>query len=90
MDATAITDSGAAQSAASITLENVGKVYEDGTVAVGDFSLDIQAGDRDRRGLVVRDRLTGRTGKLGAASRAEMAVGRILVTALSTKHAGHG
>jgi osmoprotectant transport system ATP-binding protein len=45
VDATAITDSGAAQSAASITLENVGKVYEDGTVAVGDFSLDIQAGE---------------------------------------------
>jgi osmoprotectant transport system ATP-binding protein len=45
VDATAITDSGAAQSAASITLENVGKVYPDGTVAVGDFSLDVQAGE---------------------------------------------
>ena len=45
MDATAITDRGAARSAASITLENVGKVYPDGTVAVGDFSLDVQAGE---------------------------------------------
>ena len=45
MDATAITDSGAGRSAASITLENVGKVYPDGTVAVGDFSLDVQAGE---------------------------------------------
>jgi osmoprotectant transport system ATP-binding protein len=43
VDATAITD--AARSAASITLENVGKVYPDGTVAVGDFSLDVQAGE---------------------------------------------
>src|SRR5919202_1155239 len=30
---------------ASITLQNVGKVYPDGTVAVGDFSLDVQAGE---------------------------------------------
>jgi osmoprotectant transport system ATP-binding protein len=45
VDATAINDSGAARSAASITLENVGKVYPDGTVAVGDFSLDVQAGE---------------------------------------------
>jgi osmoprotectant transport system ATP-binding protein len=45
VDATAITDSGAGRSAASITLENVGKVYPDGTVAVGDFSLDVQAGE---------------------------------------------
>ncbi|HEV7963226.1 MAG TPA: ATP-binding cassette domain-containing protein [Actinoplanes sp.] len=45
MDATAITDSGAGRTAASITLENVGKVYPDGTVAVGDFSLDVQAGE---------------------------------------------
>ena len=45
MDATAINDSGAQPSAASITLENVGKVYPDGTVAVGDFSLDVQAGE---------------------------------------------
>jgi len=45
VDATATTDSGAARSAASITLENVGKVYPDGTVAVGDFSLDVQAGE---------------------------------------------
>ena len=43
MDATAINDAG--RSAASITLENVGKVYPDGTVAVGDFSLDVQAGE---------------------------------------------
>jgi osmoprotectant transport system ATP-binding protein len=43
VDATAITDAG--RSAASITLENVGKVYPDGTVAVGDFSLDVQAGE---------------------------------------------
>jgi osmoprotectant transport system ATP-binding protein len=45
VDATAITDAGAGRSAASITLENVGKVYPDGTVAVGDFSLDVQAGE---------------------------------------------
>jgi osmoprotectant transport system ATP-binding protein len=45
VDATAITDSGAGRTAASITLENVGKVYPDGTVAVGDFSLDVQAGE---------------------------------------------
>jgi osmoprotectant transport system ATP-binding protein len=43
VDATAITDAG--RSAASITLQNVGKVYPDGTVAVGDFSLDVQAGE---------------------------------------------
>ncbi|MCA2215881.1 ABC transporter ATP-binding protein [Jidongwangia harbinensis] len=45
MDATAITDSGAGRTAASITCENVGKVYPDGTVAVGDFSLDVAAGE---------------------------------------------
>ena len=45
MDATAINDSGAGRSAASITLENVGKVYPDGTVAVGDISLDVPAGE---------------------------------------------
>ncbi len=45
MDATAINDSGRARSAASITLENVGKTYPDGTVAVGDFSLAVEAGE---------------------------------------------
>jgi osmoprotectant transport system ATP-binding protein len=45
VDATAITDPGAGRTAASITLENVGKVYPDGTVAVGDFSLEVQAGE---------------------------------------------
>ena len=45
MDATAINDAGARRSAASITLENVGKVYPDGTVAVGDFSLEVHAGE---------------------------------------------
>ncbi|AGZ46541.1 ABC transporter ATP-binding protein [Actinoplanes friuliensis] len=45
MDATAINDSGAGRTAASITLENLGKVYPDGTVAVGDISLDVGAGE---------------------------------------------
>ena len=45
MDATAINDSAAGRSAASIRLENVGKVYPDGTVAVGDLSLDVPAGE---------------------------------------------
>jgi osmoprotectant transport system ATP-binding protein len=45
VDATAIKDSDAGRSAASITLENVGKVYPDGTVAVGDISLDVPAGE---------------------------------------------
>ncbi|GGQ43398.1 ABC transporter ATP-binding protein [Couchioplanes azureus] len=45
MDATAIEDSGAGRTAASITLENVGKVYPDGTVAVGDISLQVRAGE---------------------------------------------
>ena len=45
MDATAIKDSGADRTAASITLENVGKTYPDGTVAVGDFSLAVRAGE---------------------------------------------
>ena len=45
MDATAIKDARAGRSAASITLENVGKVYPDGTVAVGDFSLEVHAGE---------------------------------------------
>ena len=45
MDATAITHSGAGRTAASITLENVGKVYPDGTVAVGDISLEVPAGE---------------------------------------------
>ena len=45
MDATAITDSGAGRTAASITLENVGKVYPDGTVAVSDISLEVPAGE---------------------------------------------
>ncbi|HEX9999490.1 MAG TPA: ABC transporter ATP-binding protein [Actinoplanes sp.] len=45
MDATAINDAGGARSAASITLENVGKTYPDGTVAVGDFSLAVAAGE---------------------------------------------
>jgi len=45
VDATAINDSGAGRSAASITLQNVGKTYPDGTVAVGDFSLEVRAGE---------------------------------------------
>ncbi|XVU25153.1 ABC transporter ATP-binding protein [Actinoplanes sp. CA-054009] len=45
MDATAITEGGPARSAASITLQDVGKTYPDGTVAVGDFSLDVRAGE---------------------------------------------
>ena len=45
MDATAINDSHAGRSAASITLENIGKVYPDGTVAVGDISLQVAAGE---------------------------------------------
>jgi osmoprotectant transport system ATP-binding protein len=45
VDATAIIDSGAGRTAASITLENVGKVYPDGTVAVGDISLEVPAGE---------------------------------------------
>ncbi|GAA2528638.1 ABC transporter ATP-binding protein [Winogradskya humida] len=45
MDATAITDTGAGRTAASITLENLGKVYPDGTVAVGDISLEVEAGE---------------------------------------------
>jgi osmoprotectant transport system ATP-binding protein len=45
VDATAINESGRARSAASITLENVGKTYPDGTVAVGDFSLAVEAGE---------------------------------------------
>jgi len=45
VDATAIKDSGAGRTAASITLENVGKIYPDGTVAVGDFSLEVRAGE---------------------------------------------
>lgn len=45
MDATAINDSHAGRSAASITLENLGKVYPDGTVAVGDISLEVPAGE---------------------------------------------
>ena len=42
MDATAINGSGPARSAASITLEDIGKTYPDGTVAVGDFSLEVR------------------------------------------------
>jgi osmoprotectant transport system ATP-binding protein len=45
VDATAINDAGADRSAASITLEDVGKVYPDGTVAVADFSLKVRAGE---------------------------------------------
>jgi osmoprotectant transport system ATP-binding protein len=45
VDATAINDSGAGRSAASITLQSVGKTYPDGTVAVGDFSLEVRAGE---------------------------------------------
>jgi osmoprotectant transport system ATP-binding protein len=45
VDATAINDSGAGRSAAPISLEHVGKVYPDGTVAVGDLSLDVSAGE---------------------------------------------
>ena len=54
MDATVITEAGADRSAASITLENVGKVYPDGTVAVGDFSLQVGAGELavDRKSVV--------------------------------------
>jgi len=45
VDATAINDPGGHRTAASITLENVGKVYPDGTVAVGDISLEVPAGE---------------------------------------------
>ncbi|HET6529825.1 MAG TPA: ATP-binding cassette domain-containing protein [Actinoplanes sp.] len=45
MDATAINDAGGRRTAASITLENLGKVFPDGTVAVGDISLEVPAGE---------------------------------------------
>ena len=45
MDATAINEPGSARSAASITLEHIGKTYPDGTVAVGDFGLEVRAGE---------------------------------------------
>ncbi|GAA0545046.1 hypothetical protein GCM10010172_28350 [Paractinoplanes ferrugineus] len=45
MDATALEQSGPAGSAASITLEHIGKTYPDGTVAVGDFGLEVRAGE---------------------------------------------
>jgi osmoprotectant transport system ATP-binding protein len=45
VDATAINDAGTGRTAASISLENVGKVYPDGTVAVGDLSLEVPAGE---------------------------------------------
>jgi osmoprotectant transport system ATP-binding protein len=45
VDATAINEADAGRSAASITLRDVGKVYPDGTVAVGDFSLEVGAGE---------------------------------------------
>jgi osmoprotectant transport system ATP-binding protein len=45
VDATAINNASADRSAASITLQDVGKVYPDGTVAVGDFSLEVRAGE---------------------------------------------
>ncbi|MCO8274475.1 ABC transporter ATP-binding protein [Actinoplanes sp. TRM 88003] len=46
MDATANDQPGRdSRSAASITLEDVGKTYADGTVAVGDFSLEVHAGE---------------------------------------------
>jgi osmoprotectant transport system ATP-binding protein len=45
VDATAINKADADRSAASITLQDVGKTYPDGTVAVGDFSLEVHAGE---------------------------------------------
>ncbi|MFI5932478.1 ABC transporter ATP-binding protein [Actinoplanes sp. NPDC051494] len=45
MDVTPITDVGAGRTAASITLENLGKVYPDGSVAVGDISFEVPAGE---------------------------------------------
>jgi osmoprotectant transport system ATP-binding protein len=44
VDATAINDPAAGARRRS-RCENVGKVYPDGTVAVGDFSLEVQAGE---------------------------------------------
>ncbi len=38
-------DATAGNTAASLTLENLGKVYPDGTVAVGDISLEVRAGE---------------------------------------------
>ncbi len=45
MDATPSTGSGVGGTAATITLDHVGKVFPDGTVAVGDFSLEVGAGE---------------------------------------------
>jgi osmoprotectant transport system ATP-binding protein len=45
VDATGTQGSGAGRTAATITLEHIGKVYPDGTVAVGDISLDVGAGE---------------------------------------------
>jgi osmoprotectant transport system ATP-binding protein len=45
VDATAINDSGQDRSAASITFDGIGKTYPDGTVAVGEFSLEVRAGE---------------------------------------------
>ncbi len=45
MDATPSTGSGVGGTAATITIDHVGKVFPDGTVAVGDFSLEVGAGE---------------------------------------------
>jgi osmoprotectant transport system ATP-binding protein len=45
VDATAINGSGAGRTAATITLDHVGKVYPDGTTAVGDINLQVSAGE---------------------------------------------
>ena len=45
MDATPSTGSGVGGTAATITLDHVGKVFPDGTVTVGDFSLEVGAGE---------------------------------------------
>jgi osmoprotectant transport system ATP-binding protein len=45
VDATGTQGSSAGRTAATITLEHLGKVYPDGTVAVGDISLEVGAGE---------------------------------------------
>jgi osmoprotectant transport system ATP-binding protein len=45
VDATPTRRAGAGRTAATISLEHVGKIYPDGTVAVGDISLDVPAGE---------------------------------------------
>ncbi len=85
MDATPSTGSGVGGTAATITLDHVGKVFPDGTVAVGDFSLEVHAGEL---AVLIGPSGCGKSTVLRMVNRlVEPTKGRVLIDGEDVTHA---